>query len=133
MRPMGVTLIAIWYWIRGAAWALCGLGTFLFAKILGSFMDSMPGWMTGLWHTLGFAFAFVLFALAVLDFAIGGGLMGMKKWAANLAIALSGFHALIGVGSVFSHPLHIFGIVPFAINVAVVVFLLLPAVRASFR
>lgn len=132
MRPQSITLVAIWYWIRGAIWAFFGLGIFLFAKVIGGLLESMPDWVSTVWHTLGIGFAAVLILLAILDFAIGGGLLSLKKWAANLAIGLSAIHVLLGLGSVFGH-MHLLAMIPFSLNVATVIYLLLPGIRARFR
>ena len=132
MRPLGVSLVAAWYWIRGAGWAFLGLGIFVFAKLVGGLLASMPSWLSAVWHSLGVGFAAVMILLALLDFAVGGGLLGLKAWAANIAIGLCSLHLLLAAGSIFGH-LHPLAAIGIAINAASVVYLLLPAVRTRFQ
>ena len=82
---------------------------------------------------MGIGFALLLIAFALLDFAVGSGLLALKRWAMNLAIALSAVHLLLGVGSLFGHPLGVFSVLSALVYGATVVYLLLPPVRALFR
>ena len=121
------------YWLRGIVWVFLGFGIFLFAKVIANFLASFPPWITSAWYVVGVGFATVLIALGILDFVVGSGLLALKTWALKLAILLSAIHLLIGIGTLVGHPLQPVAVLSTVINFVVVVYLLLPQVRALFR
>jgi len=134
MRPLGVSLIAIFSWIRAALYATVGLvilgighlSTHLMSRMANESM--LTTWITRLGRALGVG----ALLIALIYVLVGLGLWGLKNWARVLAIAfvaLSFFFGLIGLLH-FPTPWHI---VRAGIQIAIVVYLMLPDVKRIFR
>lgn len=83
VRPSGVTILAVLYWLSAVAAILGGL-----AYVAG-LLYFLPSAFLALFWVLGA----VLIAIGVLDIVIGWGLWTFKKWARTVAIIL----AIIGL------------------------------------
>jgi uncharacterized membrane protein (DUF2068 family) len=132
MRPLGVTLIAIWFWLRSAIGILLGLGIALVGGLAGRAMNALSAgtalshFLTGLGAGLGIAVA----GLSVLTAIAGVGLWLMKTWGRILVMALAGLSLLFSIRVLF-HP-HPLGIIRPVVDVAIVGYLALPEVQAKF-
>lgn len=133
MRPVGVTLIAILHWLRGAAYVAVGfallglthLSAYMIASVAAdTFFQRL---VSGLGKTLGIAV--LLFAL--LYIVMGFGLWAMKNWARVLTLIFAVIwllSALVRLGH-FPTPFHLLRA---ALDVAILVYLLLPDVKRAF-
>ena len=132
MRPLGVTLIAVWFWLRSVIGILLGLGIALAGGLAGRAMQAMsagtamPAFLSGLGAFLGIAVA----GVSVLTAIAGLGVWLMKGWGRILAIALAGLSLLFSIRSLF-HP-HPLGLIRPVVDVAIIVYLLMPDVQAKF-
>jgi len=132
MRPLGVTLIAVWFWLRSALGIIFGLGIALIGGLAGRAMHALsagtvlPSFLAGLGAFLGIAVA----GLSVLTAVAGVGVWLMKSWGRILAIALAALSLLFSIRSLF-HP-HPLGLLRPAIDVAIIGYLMLPEVQAKF-
>jgi uncharacterized membrane protein (DUF2068 family) len=134
MRPLGVCLIAIFTWIRAALYATVGLvilgighlSTHLMTRMANESM--LTTWVTRLGKVLGVG----ALLIALIYVAVGLGLWALKNWARVLAIVfvtLAFFFGLIGLLR-FPTPWHI---VRAGIQIAIVVYLMLPDVKRIFN
>jgi len=126
LRPAGVSIIAIWQYIVAGLLGLVTLVVFFAGSVIEEAFGSGPA---GLVVVIGI----VLLLFVALFVAMGVGLWRMKSWAHittiiiySLSIALN-ILGMIGGDSVGSN------LVSFAIAIATVVYLSLPATRALFR
>ncbi len=132
MRPLGVTLIAIWFWLRSAIGILVGLGIALVGGLAGRAMNALsagtalPHFLAGLGAALGIAVA----GVSVLTAVAGLGVWLMKSWGRILAMALAGLSLLFSIRALF-HP-HPLGLVRPIVDVAIIGYLALPEVQAKF-
>jgi uncharacterized membrane protein (DUF2068 family) len=133
MRPLGVTLIAIWLWIRCALGILLGLG-FLFVGGLAGKLSStvssgtaLPHFLLGLGAFLGIAVG----GLSILTAAAGLGVWLMKNWGRILAIALAALSLLFSFRVLF-HPHIGFSLAKLVIDVCIIGYLMMPEVKAKF-
>jgi uncharacterized membrane protein (DUF2068 family) len=130
MRPPGVTLIAVGFWLRGALGILLGLGIAVAGGLAGRAMHALsagtalPGFLAGLGALLGIAIA----GHSVLTGIAGLGVFLMKGWGRILAIALAALSLLLSIRTLF-HPLSL--ILPI-IDIAIIGYLMLPEVQAKF-
>ncbi len=132
MRPLGVTLIAIWFWLRSALGILLGLGIALAGGLAGRAMHALsagtalPGFLAGLGAFLGIAVA----GLSILTAIAGLGVWLMKGWGRILAIALAALSLLFSFRVIF-HP-HPLSLIKPVVDVAIIGYLMVPEVQAKF-
>jgi hypothetical protein len=132
MRPLGVTLIAIWFWLRSAIGILLGLGVALVVGLAGRAMHALsagmalPHFLAGLRAFLGIAVA----GLSMLTAIAGLGVWLMKGFRRTLAIALAGLSLLFSIRAIL-HP-HPFGLIRPVVDVAIIGYLMVPEVQAKF-
>jgi len=132
MRPLGVTLIAVWFWLRSALGILLGLGIAVAGGLAGRAMHALsagtalPTFLAGLGAFLGIAIA----GLSVLTAIAGLGVFLMKGWGRILAIALAALSLLFSLRSIF-HP-HPLSLIRPVIDIAIIGYLMLPEVQAKF-
>lgn len=133
MRPVGVSLIALLHWLRGAVYAIAGLAVLGLTHLGTRFMsaatsDTLLGRMaTGLGKTVGIS----LLIMALIWIVLGLGLWTTKNWARVLTILLMGLLLilhLLGLAR-FPTPWHILRVL---IDAAIVIYLLLPDVKRVF-
>jgi uncharacterized membrane protein (DUF2068 family) len=133
MRPVGVTLIAMLHWLRGALYLGVGFALLGFAHLSAHMIESVAGdtlvqrLVSGLGKTLGVAV--LLFAL--LYIVMGFGLWAMKNWARVLTLIF----AVIWLASAMLRLIHFptpFHLLRAAVDVAILVYLLLPDVKRAF-
>ena len=134
MRPIGVSLIAVFTWIRAGLYAAVGLAILGIGHLSGYMMSKMANesmmetWIVRLGKVLGLG----ALLIALIYVVVGLGLWGLKNWARVTAIvfvALSFFLGLIGLLH-FPSPWHI---TRAAIQIAIVVYLTLPDVKRLFN
>ncbi len=132
MRPLGVTLIAVWFWLRASLGILIGLGIALAGGLAGRAMhalsagNAMPAFLSGLGTALGIAVA----GLSVLTAIAGLGVFLMKGWGRILAIALAALSLLFSIRALL-HP-HPLGLIRPVVDVAIIGYLMIPDVQAKF-
>jgi len=130
MRPLGVTLIAVWFWLGGTLGILLGLGIAVAGGLAGRAMHALsagaalPSFLAGLGAFLGTAIA----GLSVLTLIAGLGVFLMKGWGRILAIALAALSLLFSIRGLF-HPLSLIRPI---IDIAIIGYLMLPEVQAKF-
>ena len=132
MRPLGVTLIAVWFWLRSALGILLGLGIALAGGLAGRAMHALsagtalPGFLAGLGAFLGIAVA----GLSILTAIAGLGVWLMKGWGRILALALAALSLLFSIRAIL-HP-HPLGLIRPVVDVAIIGYLMVPDVQAKF-
>ena len=134
MRPLGVSLISIFTWIRATLYAVVGLVILGIGHLSTHLMSRMANesMLTNLIARLGKALGVGALLIALFYVVVGLGLWGLKNWARVLAlifVALSFFFGLIGLLH-FPTPWHI---VRAGIQIAIVVYLMLPEVKRIFN
>jgi hypothetical protein len=133
-RPTGITIIAIVYFVLGClsllwsalVFGLGGLGA-LFAGVFGA--EAMAAASTaGAWS------GFVGILAAIVQFAVGIGLLKMKRWAWFLAVIGVALNVIQGIAGMFSGGPFAFmcGILGLLLPVAVLIYLLTNRVRQVF-
>ena len=133
-RPTGITVLAIVYFIlgflsllwSGFVFGLGGLGT-LFAGLFGA--EAMAAASTaGAWS------GFLGILAAIVQFAVGIGLLKMKKWAWILALIGVALTVIQGIAGMFSGgPFAIMcGLLGLLLPVAILIYLLTSKVREAF-
>lgn len=134
MRPLGVTLTAIYEFLRAGVYLLLGLGVVSVGGLLSKLMPDSPQGETlsrltsGAGHVLG-----ILFLLyAALPIALGIGLLLLTNWARILTVVLSGLAFLVSLRSLFG--VHHRPMISLAglLHLAIVIYLLLPATAQAF-
>lgn len=132
MRPLGVTLIAVWRFLWGGLGVFLGLIVIVAGGVASKFL-AMATSGTGIEHLLtglGVFVGLVIICFSLVELAAGWGVWGLKHWGRTLCIALSAISLLLSFRVVF-HP-HPFGLVRVLINVAIIVYLLMGDVKAKF-
>jgi hypothetical protein len=132
MRPLGVTLIAVYHWLRACLLGLLALLLMFAGGLASRFLSSMEdnpriGAILG---GLGIVFGACILLLAGLFVVLGIGIWRMRNWARLATIVVSAM-ALLPAVFVLLHP-RPFGLIRAAINVAIVVYLLRTEVAQSF-
>jgi hypothetical protein len=133
-RPTGITVIAIVYFVlgflsllwSGFVFGLGGLGT-LFASLFGA--EAMAAATTaGAWS------GFLGILAAIVQFAVGIGLLKMKKWAWILALAGVAVTVIQGIVGMFSGgPFALMcGLLGLLLPVAILIYLLTNRIREAF-
>ncbi len=133
MRPLGVTLVGFYQILRGLLGVLFGLSLLLFTGLAAKLASlAAEGRATGRFFSgSGHVASLVIIVFAVLHLLSGYGLLKMQNWGRLLTLFLS------AIGVFFLLPLLIlvhgiplaFGI----INVVVILYLVLPAVKRAFH
>lgn len=132
MRPIGVTLIAVWFWLRALVRLLLALGIAVAGGLAGRAMHALsagtalPGFLAGMGAFLGIAVA----GLAILSAIAGIGVFLMKGWGRILAIALAALSLLFSIRALF-HP-HPLSLIRPVIDLVIIGYLMLPEVQAKF-
>ena len=134
MRPIGVSLIAVFTWIRAAFYGVIGLAILGIGHLSGYMMSKMASesmmqtWITRLGKVLGFG----AFLIALIYLVVGVGLWGLKNWARVVAIAFTILWFFVGLIGLlhFPSPWHI---VRAAIEIGIAVYLMLPDVKRVFN
>jgi hypothetical protein len=132
MRPLGVTLSAYFQFVRSVLLAIFALAI-LFVGGMASRLaavaaegNAVQRILSGFGHFLAMAFLICALITAVL----GIGLLLGQNWARSLTVVFSGLGALLLLPrTIHLHPLSILFA---ALNLAVLIYLLLPSTRAYF-
>jgi len=133
MRPLGVKLIAALLWLRGAAYAFGALAVLGLLHLSARFMSAVANdtflqrLTTGLGNALGLGL--LLFALFWL--VLGFGIWAMKNWARVLTLVFAAIWLLWGLLTL-SHFPTLWHIAKVVIDLAIVVYLILPDVKRLF-
>jgi hypothetical protein len=133
MHPLGITLIAIYHWLRACVLALLALLMIFAGGLASRFLSSVEdnpriGAILG---GLGIFFGAGILLLAMLFVVLGIGIWTMKNWARLATIVVSAI-ALLPALFVLLHP-RPFGLIRVAINVAIIVYLLRAEVVQLFE
>lgn len=132
MRPLGATLIAVWFWFRSLLWILLSLGLTLAGGLASRMMNAMSAG-AGMQHFLsgmGTLLAVLVGIVAVLNALAGLGVWLMKGWGRILAIVLAAL-SLVSAVRALLHP-HPLGLIRPVVDVAIIVYLMVPDVSAKF-
>ena len=133
MRPLGVTLIALYQILRGVLAMLFALGIMLFAGLASRLaaIAAEGNAVERLLHSLGHWVGIVIVVFAFLHIVAGIGLFFMQNWARLLTLLFSalGLAAMLP-GLVLAHGLALFfGI----INAVVIIYLVMPSIKRAFH
>jgi drug/metabolite transporter (DMT)-like permease len=133
MRPLGVTLIAIYHWLRACLLGVLGLLMIFAGGMASRYLSSMEDnpRIGALLAGLGVVFGVGALVFAVLFVVLGIGIWTIKNWARVVTIAVSAL-ALLPAVLVLLHP-RPFGLLRAAINVAIIVYLLRTEVAVLFE
>jgi hypothetical protein len=133
MRPLGVTLSAYFEFLRAALLAALGLGV-LFVGGLASRLaalaaegNSMQRILAGMGHFV----SAILLVYAGVILIIGIGLLMSQSWARALTIVFSALGFLTVLPRMIAH--HPFSILFGVLNLAVLIYMLLPQTRDYFQ
>lgn len=133
MRPLGVTFVGFYQILRGILGFLFGLSLLLFTGLAAKLASlAAEGRATGRFlGGLGHVASLVIIVFAVLHLISGYGLLKMQNWSRLLTLFLSA----IGVFLLLPVLILVHGI-PLAfgiINVVVILYLVMPAVKRAFH
>ena len=133
MRPLGVTVIAILSWVRGALYAAVGLAILGIGHLSARLMSAVASDPTfeRLISGLGKALGIAALLVAVGYLVIGIGLWACKNWARVLTLFFVGLALLMGLIGLARHPTP-WHMVRTAVEVAILVYLMLPNVKRLF-
>jgi len=133
-RPIGVTLIAIWYIIIGIVLVLGGISLVALAGLAeGGYIPGLGDFpYLGVILALGGAIAIIFIIIAVVEFIIAWGLLGGKGWAWTLTIVLTFLAIALEVLSL-TGGVGAFTIIGLAINALIIYYLFRPNIKAFFR
>ena len=132
MRPLGVTLIAVWFWLRCALWIFLSLGIALAGGLAGRLVTALSAG-AGMQHFLaglGTFLSILVGVIAILNGVAGLGIWLMKKWGRILAIALAAL-SLVSAIRALLHP-HPLGLIRPVFDIAIIGYLMIPDVQAKF-
>ena len=132
MRPLGASLIAVWFWLRSLLWILLSLGLTLAGGLAARMMNAMSAG-AGMQHFLsgmGTFLAVLVGIVAVLNAVAGLGVWLMKDWGRILAIVLAALSLVSAFRAIF-HP-HPLGLIRPVVDIAIIGYLLVPDVAAKF-
>lgn len=133
MRPIGVTIIAIWSWLWASLFALVGLMLIgvghLSARLVATVAsDSLAERVvSGVGKAQGIGGLIV----AVISICAGIGLWALKNWGRTLTVALAAVWLLFGLLGLARHP-GAWHLIRTVVDLAIVVYLMLPEVKRSF-
>ena len=138
-RPVGVTIIAVLYFLGTAFFGLCGLLFFVGGSLLSSMAHSGslgPG--SALFAMGGAVIGAIFLVIALIELAIGIGFIKLQNWARVTAIIFTGIAVLFGVLGMLSLLAHLvillmfFRVVVLAIQVRILYYLFQPHVKQAF-
>lgn len=133
MRPVGVTLSAYFQFVRAVLLAVWGIGIMFVSGLASRFVSLAAEGSAAQRFLAGFGhFLFVAFLLYALITAIlGVGLLLLQNWARLLTIVLSALGVLTLLPRLIHH--HPISSLFALLNLAVLIYLLLPQTRAHFN
>lgn len=133
MRPVGVSIIAVLTWIRGAFYVVIGLVLLVVGHLSARLVSTMASdsFFETLFSRVGKALGFGALLIAVAYIVVGLGLWQLKNWARTVTIVLVGFWLVFGLIGLLRVPTP-WHIVRVVIDGAIVLYLLLPDVRKFF-
>lgn len=126
VRPVGVSIIAVWQYIVAGLLGLVTLVVFFAGSLLEDAFGSAPA-------GLAIAIGIILLLFVALFIAMGIGLWRMKSWAHITTIIIYGLSIALNILGMISGDGVTSNLLSFAIAIATVVYLCLPATRALFR
>jgi hypothetical protein len=133
MRPLGVTLVGVYQILRGILGLLFGLSLMLFTSLAGKLAAlASEGNATGRFFAgFGHFASLVIILFAAVQLLAGYGVLRMQNWGRLLTLFLSavGLVLLMPVLIVVHGIPLVFGI----INVVVILYLAMPAVKRAFH
>jgi len=133
MRPLGVTLVGVYQILRGLLGLLFGLSLLLFTGLAAKLASlAAEGNVTGrFFGGLGHLASLVIILFAAIHLIAGYGVLKVQNWGRLLTLFLSaiGLVLLMPVMLVVHGIPMAFGI----INVAVILYLAMPAVKRAFH
>jgi hypothetical protein len=142
-RPVGVTILAILYFLGTAFCVLAAIGMFLgggmLATMVGQSGGQGAGAGAGFLAGMGAVLGVVILVFGALEALLGWAMLKLKEWARIVTIVLAGLSilgSLIGLLAVFSH----FGLfvlmislIRLVIAALIIWYLLQPDVKAAFQ
>jgi hypothetical protein len=141
-RPVGVTVIAVLYFLGAVLCVLGGIGMMLGGGFMATLINQSGGQGAGagagIFAALGAAVGIVLLVVAAIAVLVGWGLFKLKNWARIVAIVfavLGVLGALFGLLGAFSHfggIILLWTVIRLAINGWIIWYLLQPNVSAAF-
>ena len=133
MRPVGVTIIAVLTWIRGAFYLVIGLVLLVVGHLSARLVSTMAtdSFFETLFSRVGKALGFGALLIAVAYIIVGLGLWQLKNWARTVTVVLVSIWLLFGLIGLlhFPTPWHIARVL---VDGAIVAYLMLPEVRKLF-
>ncbi len=136
-RPIGVTILAVLYFIGTACLGLLGLLCIVGGSVL-SGMARSGGAGSALFAMGGVFVGAIFLVLALLYLALGIGFIKLQNWARVVAIVLIGIGVLFGVLGLFTLLAHlmvfvlVFRLMVLALQVWILVYLFKPEVKEAF-
>jgi len=142
-RPVGVTIIAILYFLGAILCVLGGIGMMVGGGFIATLIGQQGGQGSaagaGVFAGLGVVMGVFFLILAIIPLVVGLGLWKLKEWGRILAIAVSAISAVLQLFGVVGMLLHFsvggfaFLVCRLAISVLIVWYLLKPEVKAAFQ
>ncbi len=144
IRPTGVTLIAVLFFLGMALCGLAAIGMFVGGAFIGSIIGAAAQQRgagaagAGFGAMIGAIAGIFFLVIAALNGICGFGLWKMKEWARMLTIILAGIGAFFGVLGMMGGMMHFNVLLIFwrliwlGIDVLIVWYLLQPQVKAAF-
>ena len=133
MRPLGVSVIAVFTWIRGALYTVAGLAILgighLSTRLLSA--AASDSFAETLVSRLGKALGFGALVIAAVYVVVGVGLWGVRNWARVLTLVFVGLWFVIGLVGLARHP-SAWHIVRTVVEVVILVYLNLPDTKRVF-
>jgi|HubBroStandDraft_6_1064221.scaffolds.fasta_scaffold408006_1 uncharacterized membrane protein (DUF2068 family) len=133
MRPLGVSLIAVVTWFLGALWALAALSVIGFSHLGARLLSSMSEGhaLDRITAHMGTVVGVLLLLVAAVYVVVGIGLWNLKSWARMLTIFFVALGLLFGLRGVIEYH-HVFRMFRMVVDVAIIVYLLMPDVKKVF-
>ena len=142
-RPVGVTILAILYFIGAALCLLGGIGMMLGGGVLGTIVSQQGGQgsagAAGFFAGLGAVAGVFMIIMGGVGALVGFGLWKLKGWARIVAIVLAGISAafqllgLLGSLAHFNLFAVVWGLFWIAIDALIIWYLLKPEVKSAFQ
>lgn len=141
-RPVGVTILAVLYFLGAVFCLLGGIGMMMGGGMMATLLTQQgqgSGGAAGLMAGLGAALGVVILIFAALDALLGWGLWKLKNWARIITIVLMvisiglQLFGLVGILAHFNLFSLILSVVFIAIYAWIVWYLLQPNVKAAFQ
>ena len=139
-RPVGVTILAVLYFIFAALTAIASILSFVGGSMLSGLAgSSSPAAGAGVLLAMGGAVIGVIcLVVAAIDFALGYGFIKLQNWARILAIVFLGISVIFGLLGLVGILTHmavfqlVFQGVILAIEIWILVYLFKPHVKQAF-